>query len=246
MVRSRTGKNNRGWFIPHSKIKSSFCNLTIQWRCSLTLSLCLITQVCCFKIFLVKLFYFIVHHKGTICSHFNGHSAAWSLIVSCARLNESDPAACFLHTDEIQLASFNGQCSSALDAVARLETRSILTAHPSLWLNGDAQRGELKSEQKLAEKIQSWLITSGESKRQRGVKRSEYNTFLLSDINSNSAVTLWLCWKWCTLLSAAAQHKLCNIRSVHYCRPEPPDALGLRFSARILVISDPLLKEFLK
>lgn len=62
------------------------------------------------------------------------------------RLTESKHLSRCVHTnDPVRL--FNGQCSSALTAVARFETRSILTVHPSPRLNDDARRMGWKNEQ---------------------------------------------------------------------------------------------------
>lgn len=52
-----------------------------------------------------------------------------------------------LHTNG-PVSLLNGQYSSAPDAVAHLETRSILTANPSLWLNDDTQTGKGKNVKK--------------------------------------------------------------------------------------------------
>lgn len=98
---------------------------------------------------------------------------------------------------------FNGRSSSASDAAVHLETRSILTVNPSLWLNDDTRGREWKCEHWQTRELH---VINKLSKRQmlmseKRVKWCENVIFFLSDINSNSGFILMLCSKWCTLLS---------------------------------------------
>lgn len=142
---------------------------------------------------------------------------------------ESNPMARSVHTND-PVRPFNGQCSSVLNAVARLETRSILTVNPSLWLNDDTHSGEWKREQNWQKRATHDLWCQEESKCWD--VRKELNDVKTSYFSTVTASLLYGFVQNDVLCCQQLHNINYNIKSFSHWESELSVRLGLGFNAR--------------